>query len=202
MAIKVKVTYWWVYIYTYLCSIRVEKPCPKGWWGSPMCGPCNCDINKGFNPDCNKTTGECRCKVHSSHIMQTGLKSDYLYFLNSLLQCILDCDFCSQNILLELSCCENCKIVPMNIWAISISRLSSQDNYYRPKDSDTCYPCNCFFPGASSRTCDPQTGQCPCKAGVIGRQCNRCDNPFAEVTNSGCEGAYLQPGTLSFFYLQ
>ncbi|KAG5267992.1 hypothetical protein AALO_G00228230 [Alosa alosa] len=27
-----------------------------------MCGPCNCDISKGFHSDCNKTSGECRCK--------------------------------------------------------------------------------------------------------------------------------------------
>lgn len=66
----------------------------------------------------------------------------------------------------------------------------TQDNYYRPKDSDTCFPCDCFHLGANSRTCDPETGQCPCKAGVIGRQCNRCDNPFFEVTNTGCEGKY------------
>ncbi|XP_022527058.2 cadherin EGF LAG seven-pass G-type receptor 1 isoform X3 [Astyanax mexicanus] len=48
--------------YGQYCENKVEKPCPRGWWGSPMCGPCDCDVNKGFNPDCNKTTGECRCK--------------------------------------------------------------------------------------------------------------------------------------------
>uniref|UniRef100_A0A674E1V5 Cadherin EGF LAG seven-pass G-type receptor 1a n=1 Tax=Salmo trutta TaxID=8032 RepID=A0A674E1V5_SALTR len=49
------------YTCEYLAAL-VEKPCPRGWWGNPMCGPCNCDISKGFNPDCNKTSGECRCK--------------------------------------------------------------------------------------------------------------------------------------------
>ncbi|XP_056311409.1 cadherin EGF LAG seven-pass G-type receptor 1 isoform X2 [Danio aesculapii] len=48
--------------YGQYCENKVEKPCPRGWWGNPMCGPCNCDVSKGFNPDCNKTTGECRCK--------------------------------------------------------------------------------------------------------------------------------------------
>ncbi|TNN70471.1 Cadherin EGF LAG seven-pass G-type receptor 1 [Liparis tanakae] len=102
----------------------VEKPCPQGWWGSPVCGPCNCETNRGFHKDCNKTTGECRCK----------------------------------------------------------------ENHYRPEGEDTCYPCECFSLGSESRTCDVITGQCPCKGGVIGRQCNRCDNPFAEVTPTGCEG--------------
>ena len=66
--------------------------------------------------------------------------------------------------------------------------VSLQDNYYQPQEGDTCYPCDCFALGSESRTCDPQTGHCPCKAGVIGRQCNRCDNPFAEVTVNGCDG--------------
>ncbi|MEQ2163945.1 hypothetical protein GOODEAATRI_001425 [Goodea atripinnis] len=48
------------------------------------------------------------------------------------------------------------------------------NNYYRPEGEDTCYPCDCFPVGSESRTCDPVTGQCPCKGGVIGRQCNRC----------------------------
>ncbi|XP_061571275.1 cadherin EGF LAG seven-pass G-type receptor 1 isoform X2 [Cololabis saira] len=112
--------------YGQYCENKMEKPCPQGWWGSPMCGPCNCDTSKGFHKDCNKTTGECRCK----------------------------------------------------------------DNHYRPEGQDTCYPCECFSIGSESRTCDPVTGQCPCKGGVIGRQCNRCDNPFAEVTPTGCEVVY------------
>uniref|UniRef100_A0A669E8W2 Cadherin EGF LAG seven-pass G-type receptor 1a n=1 Tax=Oreochromis niloticus TaxID=8128 RepID=A0A669E8W2_ORENI len=104
----------------------LEEKCHEGWWGSPMCGPCNCDTSRGFHKNCNKTTGECRCK----------------------------------------------------------------DNHYRPEGEDACYPCDCFPMGSESRTCDPVTGQCPCKGGVIGRQCNQCDNPFAEVTPTGCEVVY------------
>ncbi|KAM9471158.1 cadherin EGF LAG seven-pass G-type receptor 1 [Clarias gariepinus] len=112
--------------YGQYCQHRGNQPCPRGWWGYPSCGPCNCDVNKGFKRDCNKTTGECSCK----------------------------------------------------------------DNYYRLEGSDTCSPCECFHLGSNSRTCDPVTGQCPCKIGVVGRQCNRCDNPFAEVTASGCVVVY------------
>ncbi|XP_073475805.1 cadherin EGF LAG seven-pass G-type receptor 1 isoform X2 [Aquarana catesbeiana] len=112
--------------YGQYCENKVDLPCPRGWWGNPICGPCNCDVSKGFDPDCNKTNGDCRCK----------------------------------------------------------------DNYYRPQESDACYPCDCFPSGAYERGCDMETGQCPCKPGVIGRQCNRCDNPFAEVTNQGCEVIY------------
>lgn len=44
----------------------MDQQCPKGWWGNPSCGPCNCDVNKGFDPDCNKTNGQCHCKVRGS----------------------------------------------------------------------------------------------------------------------------------------
>ena len=44
------------------CEKETKQPCPANWWGYPVCGPCQCDASKGFNPDCNKKTGECRCK--------------------------------------------------------------------------------------------------------------------------------------------
>ncbi|KAM8976686.1 cadherin EGF LAG seven-pass G-type receptor 2 [Pelodytes ibericus] len=108
------------------CENRLDQPCARGWWGHPVCGPCNCDVNKGFDTDCNKTTGECRCK----------------------------------------------------------------DNHYRPSDAASCLLCDCYSIGSLSRTCDLVTGQCPCKPGVIGQRCDRCDNPFAEVTSNGCEVNY------------
>ncbi|XP_030062620.1 cadherin EGF LAG seven-pass G-type receptor 3 [Microcaecilia unicolor] len=108
------------------CEHRMDQQCPKGWWGNQTCGPCNCDVNKGFDPDCNKTTGQCHCK----------------------------------------------------------------DFHYCPKESDICLPCDCYPIGSSSRSCEQETGQCTCRPGVIGRQCNACDNPFAEVTPNGCEVIY------------
>ncbi|XP_069499437.1 cadherin EGF LAG seven-pass G-type receptor 3 isoform X2 [Ambystoma mexicanum] len=49
------------------CEHRMDLQCPKGWWGNPTCGPCNCDVNKGFDPDCNKTNGQCHCKEFHYH---------------------------------------------------------------------------------------------------------------------------------------
>uniref|UniRef100_A0A667XKB3 Cadherin EGF LAG seven-pass G-type receptor 3 n=1 Tax=Myripristis murdjan TaxID=586833 RepID=A0A667XKB3_9TELE len=112
--------------YGQYCQHRIDHQCPRGWWGSPTCGPCHCDASKGFDPDCNKTSGLCHCK----------------------------------------------------------------EFHYRPRGSDTCLPCDCYPVGSFSRSCDPESGQCQCRPGVIGRQCNACDNPFAEVTNSGCDVIY------------
>uniref|UniRef100_A0A672KH35 Cadherin EGF LAG seven-pass G-type receptor 3 n=1 Tax=Sinocyclocheilus grahami TaxID=75366 RepID=A0A672KH35_SINGR len=105
---------------------QVEQQCPRGWWGSPTCGPCHCEASKSFDTDCNKTTGHCHCK----------------------------------------------------------------EFHYRRLGSDVCLPCDCYPVGSFSRSCDPESGQCQCRPGVIGRQCNMCDNPFAEVTQTGCEVIY------------
>ncbi|GBN99021.1 Cadherin EGF LAG seven-pass G-type receptor 2 [Araneus ventricosus] len=108
------------------CEVNLDMPCPSNWWGYPICGPCQCDINKGYSADCNKTTGECYCEV----------------------------------------------------------------NHFQPRDSAICYSCNCYAVGSYGNGCDPVSGQCHCRPGVIGRRCDSCSNPFAEVTLRGCEVVY------------
>lgn len=108
------------------CETELDLPCPSNWWGYPICGPCHCDITKGYSADCNKTTGECTC----------------------------------------------------------------EENHFQPINSDICYRCDCYPVGSYGNGCDPVSGQCSCRPGVIGRRCDSCSNPLAEVTLRGCEVVY------------
>ncbi|CAB3374160.1 Hypothetical predicted protein [Cloeon dipterum] len=52
------------------CEVKIDQPCPASWWGYPVCGPCQCNTEKGYNADCNKTTGQCYCK--ENHYQPSG----------------------------------------------------------------------------------------------------------------------------------
>ncbi|CAL1544536.1 unnamed protein product, partial [Lymnaea stagnalis] len=45
------------------CENQAPATCPAGWWGKPICGPCNCKADKGFEQTCNKDNGTCACKT-------------------------------------------------------------------------------------------------------------------------------------------
>lgn len=36
-----------------------------------MCGPCHCDVEAGYNPDCDKKNGQCRCR--ENHYQPKGV---------------------------------------------------------------------------------------------------------------------------------
>lgn len=108
------------------CEIVAQQPCPGGWWGEKSCGPCKCDVKRGYHPNCNKQNGKCRCR----------------------------------------------------------------DNHYQPINETACLPCDCYTIGSYGGSCNKLTGQCECRDGVIGRRCDSCSNPYAEVTLQGCEVVY------------
>jgi len=41
---------------------------------------------------------------------------------------------------------------------------------------------------ADAGSCDAVTGECPCKAGVAGRQCDVCLPVYLNFSDSGCSG--------------
>ncbi len=52
------------------CQPKPREVCPHHWWGTPVCGPCNCDTRNGFNETCDAETGECGCK--NFHYVEHG----------------------------------------------------------------------------------------------------------------------------------
>ncbi|XP_022243264.1 netrin-1-like isoform X1 [Limulus polyphemus] len=55
-----------------------------------------------------------------------------------------------------------------------------RDNSKPITDHKACKPCDCHPVGASGRTCNQTTGQCPCKDGVTGVTCNRCAKGYQQ----------------------
>ncbi|XP_055945657.1 netrin-1-like isoform X3 [Argiope bruennichi] len=60
-----------------------------------------------------------------------------------------------------------------------------KEGYYRDNtkpitDRKACKACDCHPVGASGRTCNQTTGQCPCKDGVTGITCNRCAKGYQQ----------------------
>lgn len=60
-----------------------------------------------------------------------------------------------------------------------------KEGYYRNQKKQithkkACEPCNCHPVGASGKICNQTNGQCPCKDGVTGRECNRCAKGYQQ----------------------
>ncbi|XP_023288606.1 netrin-3 [Orussus abietinus] len=60
-----------------------------------------------------------------------------------------------------------------------------KEGYYRDPERPithrkACKPCDCHPIGASGKTCNQSTGQCPCKDGVTGTTCNRCARGYQQ----------------------
>ncbi|XP_069701802.1 netrin-3-like [Periplaneta americana] len=60
-----------------------------------------------------------------------------------------------------------------------------KEGYYRDPTKPithrkACKACDCHPIGASGKTCNQTTGQCPCKDGVTGVTCNRCAKGYQQ----------------------
>lgn len=60
-----------------------------------------------------------------------------------------------------------------------------KEGYFRNADKPmthkkACRPCNCHPVGSSGKICNQTNGQCPCKDGVTGLECNRCEKGYQQ----------------------
>lgn len=67
-----------------------------------------------------------------------------------------------------------------------------------------CIDCKCNPYGSVSIECDAFTGDCMCKDGIIGEQCDKCAQPTAILESGGCQGkwdTYLIISTLTLLLI-
>ncbi|KAG7177210.1 Cadherin EGF LAG seven-pass G-type receptor 3-like [Homarus americanus] len=177
------------------CEVVLDQPCPTNWWGYPVCGPCHCAIEKGYDDDCNKTSGECHCEQVMPVLSNVEELKDALMSAEPNLQ---PTDELSAQLdsLVEPYGQHYQGFIKRYHQALITAYFTPQqfkekpENHYQPEPSDSCYDCDCYLVGSYGGSCDPISGQCRCRPGVIGRRCDQCANAFAQVTIMGCEIVY------------
>eukprot|EP00058_Branchiostoma_floridae_P020616 XP_002606106.1 hypothetical protein BRAFLDRAFT_59848 [Branchiostoma floridae] len=77
-----------------------------------------------------------------------------------------------------------------------------KEGFYRDESKPithrkACKACDCHLVGASGKTCNQTTGQCPCKDGVTGLTCNRCAKGFQQSRSPVAPCIIIQCSILS-----
>nr|XP_056708935.1 usherin [Euleptes europaea] len=165
------------------------------------CEPCHCHVHGSTNEFCNPLTGQCHCKENIKGL-HCDTCIDSFYGLD-----VAGCKPCDCN---EKGSIPGTVCDPQTGQCICKPNFGGRqcddclDGHYRveQKDSLVCLPCNCDKAGTvnGSLLCDKSTGQCLCKTGVTGFQCDRCMPHMYNLTLGhllGCEICDCDPsGTL------
>ncbi|XP_075451724.1 usherin isoform X2 [Ascaphus truei] len=165
--------------------------------GKKSCIPCKCHTLGSINQYCNPISGLCKCRE--------DVKG-------------LDCDTCIDNYYgLDAAGCKHCDcdkegIIPGTVCDAVTGQCVCQpniggrkcneclDGYFKVQQNNSvaCLSCKCDMSGTihSSQSCEKSSGQCFCKTGVTGQQCNVCMPHMYNLTVSnhlGCQDCDCHP---------
>ncbi|XP_069708870.1 usherin-like isoform X2 [Phaenicophaeus curvirostris] len=139
------------------------------------CEPCWCNSHGSVNQFCNPLSGQCNCKERVKGLHCDTCMDDF-YGLD-----VTGCKACECNVAGSVSgtVCDaktgQCACRP-NIGGRQCDECL--DGYHKVNENNSfaCLPCNCHKAGTvnGSLLCSRSTGQCTCKPGVMGLQCNQC----------------------------
>ncbi|XP_048364494.1 laminin subunit alpha-3 [Sphaerodactylus townsendi] len=150
------------------CDWTSDYPVATPSPGDPSSGHilgCRCYGSGALSSsDCDRRTGQCRCRVGFQGIACDSCASGYFHY-----------PFCQR--------C-NCDAVgsvdntcgPQGHCFCHRNYAGPQCNQCAPGyySYPSCLPCQCSASGSYHDTCNSATGQCECRPGITGQQCNRC----------------------------
>ncbi|NWI15207.1 LAMA2 protein, partial [Crypturellus soui] len=177
--------------------------CLPGFYGDPTkgtaedCHPCACPLNipsNNFSPTCHfdRSHGLVCDKCPTGYVGPRCERCAEGYFGQPLIPGG-SCQPCQCNDNLDFSVpgsCDSlsgaCLICKPGTTGQYCERCA--DGYFGDAlDARNCQPCRCHANGSFSETCDPHTGQCECKANVMGRRCDMCKpETFGLQSSRGC----------------
>ncbi|XP_058264408.1 laminin subunit beta-4 isoform X2 [Hemibagrus wyckioides] len=191
--------------------------CDEGYVGDPVlretCQPCRCPDVKGsgrfFAHSCrkdpNSLTPTCHCRTGNQ-----GLHCDRCapgYYGNLLLPGSR-CQECPCNNNIDPNDGEACDALTGNCLRCLHNTFGPQcqtckPGYYGNALLQDCRVCSCDQQGTdmtkcplgSPCICDEVTGQCPCRRGVVGIRCDRCEDGYWNLNRqSGCQPCNCHTG--------
>ncbi|XP_064026607.1 laminin subunit alpha-3 [Pogoniulus pusillus] len=128
--------------------------------------PCNCHSSGAMSPTCSPLGGQCLCRPHVIGRQCSRCQSGYYGF-----------PFCKACECGQRLCADGtgeCLCPPRTVKPRC--ELCEEHSFgYHPVTG--CESCNCSERGVldvASPRCEKTSGQCRCRAGITGRQCDRC----------------------------
>ncbi|XP_042898874.1 protocadherin-like wing polarity protein stan isoform X2 [Parasteatoda tepidariorum] len=177
-----------------------SNPCPRNSHCINHWGNYSCECEKGYvglnclpvcqiNPCSNSSTCETSNKTLEDKLYSCNCDARYTgAYCETLVDLVCPSNWWGYPI------CGPCNCDTSKGYSADCNKKTGEciceDNHFQPPDSMVCFSCECYSVGSYGNGCDPISGQCNCRPGVIGRRCDSCSNPLAEVTLRGCEVVY------------
>ncbi|KAJ8045141.1 Usherin [Holothuria leucospilota] len=161
------------------------------------CQQCECDVDGSISPFCDPTDGQCRCKSSTQGLFCDQCRDGYYGLGNQGCQ-ICDCD--PDGTVRDTSCNKETGqcVCKANTEGPRCDQCSANTYNLQGSNQDGCMACSCNIAGTvnASQSCNQVTGQCQCKANVVGQTCNQCAaNTFGldAFDDDGCSPCDCDP---------
>ncbi|XP_071947989.1 laminin subunit gamma-1-like [Antedon mediterranea] len=177
--------------------------CADGYYGDPAghngpasrCNRCTCGGNIDSNAvgNCDSTTGECLKCIYNT----AGFFCEYCadgYYGDAMADPKGQCQPCECNVHGSgyLTCDRN-GVCHCQENVLGDKCDECYDGYFNIASGNGCEACGCSPTGSTRYSCDQISGQCDCRQGVDGRQCQSCLYDHYSFSTAGCDACSCDP---------